>query len=86
MSAVARLDDGTVYLKVSADEVTSSGGQDPPVGYESGGQFREHTDVTPSSTEHPTRALTGHRRARSTHDATDAQAIGDALLSIQTLH
>jgi hypothetical protein len=46
MSAVALLDDSKVYLNVSADDVTSSGWQDPPVGYESGGQFREHTDIT----------------------------------------
>ena len=38
MSAVALLDDSKVYLNVSADDVTSSGWQDPPVGYESGGQ------------------------------------------------
>ncbi|HEX3271820.1 MAG TPA: PRC-barrel domain-containing protein [Ktedonobacterales bacterium] len=53
MSAVARLDDGNIYLNVSADDVTSSGWQDPPVGYESGGQFREHTDVAPSSPDAP---------------------------------
>jgi hypothetical protein len=42
-SVTARADGKSVFLNVSPDEIQSSGWQDPPVGYDTAEQFREHS-------------------------------------------
>ena len=48
-SVISRIEGDKAHLKISADEVKSSGWQDPPLGYERGEQFREHLTETPAA-------------------------------------